>query len=169
VNKSKSLVNINVSQTISRVRKNVNYEFVMGNYVASELKGNTLRVYWYLFQSNKSVGPRKLQKKLAFSSPALAVYHLDKLVDLGLVKKTSGEYKLSKVVDVGVLKQFLKVGSFILPRQVLYASMFTPLFIFYLLYFREVTFHSVFAVIFGGLSTLISWYETIKAWRNIPS
>ena len=54
--------------------------------VASELKGNTLRVYWYLLRASKDfVGPREVQRKLGFSSPALAVYHLDKLNQLGLV------------------------------------------------------------------------------------
>ena len=52
--------------------------------LASELQGNTLRVYWYLINSSKtSVGPRDVQRKMGFSSPNLAVYHLDKLVELG--------------------------------------------------------------------------------------
>ena len=42
--------------------------------VANELKGNTLRVYWYLLSSSKDfVGPRQIQRELNFSSPALAV------------------------------------------------------------------------------------------------
>ena len=41
-------------------------------YIISNLKGNTLRVYWYLIRSSESsVGPRKIQRKLGFSSPAL--------------------------------------------------------------------------------------------------
>ena len=137
--------------------------------VASELKGNTLRVYWYLLQSSKSfVGPRQIQRKLGFSSPALAVYHLDKLVELGLAEKVSGEYHLAKIVDVGVLKQFMKLKGFIVPRNVLYAAMFTTLFAFYLSQFREVNFYSIFALIFGLLGTAISWYETIRVWRSKP-
>ena len=137
--------------------------------VASELKGNTLRVYWYLLQSPKSsVGPRDVQRKLGFSSPALAVYHLEKLVELGLVEKVSGEYHLTKIVNVGVLKQFLKFGGFIIPRYVLYAAMFTTLFIFFLAHFKEINFYSVFALIFGLLGTGILLYETIRVWRSKP-
>lgn len=136
----------------------------------SELKGNTLRVYWHLLQSSKSfVGPRQIQRKLGFSSPALAVYHLDKLVELGLVEKVSGEYHLAKIVDVGVLKQFVKLKGFVIPRHVLYATMFTTLLAFYLSQLREVNFYSVFALVFGLLSTTILWYETIKVWRSKPS
>ena len=99
--------------------------------IASQLKGNTLRVYWYLLQSpNNSAGPRDIQRKLKFSSPSLAVYHLDKLTEFGLVEKAMGEYRLTKVVDVGVLKQFTRFGGFILPRHVLYASMWSTIFVF---------------------------------------
>jgi len=137
--------------------------------VASELKGNTLRVYWHLLQSSKnSVGPREVQRKLGFSSPALAAYHLEKLVELGLVEKFSGEYHLIKIVDVGVLKQFMKLRGFIIPRHVLYATMFTTLLAFYLSQFREINFHSIFALIFGLLGTAILWCETIRVWRSKP-
>lgn len=137
--------------------------------VASELKGNTLRVYWHLLQSSKnSVGPREVQRKLGFSSPALAAYHLEKLLELGLVEKFSGEYHLIKIVDVGVLKQFMKLRGFIIPRHVLYATMFTTLLAFYLSQFREVNFYSIFALIFGLLGTTILWYETIRVWRSRP-
>lgn len=137
--------------------------------VASELKGNTLRVYWFLLRSSKnSVGPRQVQRKLKFSSPALAVYHLEKLVELGLVEKVSGEYRLTRIVDVGVLKQFMKLKGFIIPRNVLYSTMFSTLLAFYLSQFREVNFYSVFALIFGLLGNAILWYETIRVWRSMP-
>lgn len=136
--------------------------------LASELKGNTQRVYWCLLSSKNNVGVRQLQRKLGFSSPALAVYHLEKLVELGLVEKVHGEYRLAKIVDVGVLKQFIKVGGIIIPRHVLYASMFTTLFIFYLSQLRELNFYSVFASIFGLLATGITWFETIRALQSKP-
>jgi len=73
--------------------------------VASNLKGNTLRVYWQLLKSSDgTVKVRETQRSLGFSSPALAVYHLEKLAELGLIKKVRGEYQLAKVVNVGVLK-----------------------------------------------------------------
>ena len=94
--------------------------------VAAELQGNTLRVYWMLLKSQaNSVGPRDIQRKLGFSSPNLAVYHLDKLVELGLAEKTAGGYQLAKIVDVGILKQFTRIRGVFVPRQVLYASMWT--------------------------------------------
>jgi hypothetical protein len=82
--------------------------------IASQLKGNTLRVYWLLLKSSKNpVGARDIQRKLRFSSPSLAVCHLDKLVELGLAEKAAGEYRLTRIVDVGVLKQFTRLGGFL--------------------------------------------------------
>jgi len=137
--------------------------------LSSELRGNTLRVYWYLINSSEaSVGPRDVQRKMGFSSPNLAVYHLDKLVELGIIEKVSGEYHVTRIVDVGVLKQFTKVRGFVFPRQIIYASMWTSLFIFYLYEFRALNFYSFFAFLFGLLGAVILWFETLNNWRNRP-
>ncbi len=60
-----------------------------------------------LQDSKNSAGPRDIQRKLGFSSPNLAVYHLDKLVELGLAEKNLGEYYLldKDRVNVGVFRQ----------------------------------------------------------------
>ena len=137
--------------------------------VTSNLKGNTLRVYWYLVRSSQaSVGPREVQRRLGFSSPALAVYHLEKLAELGLVEKAGGEYHLVRIVNVGVLKQFTRFMGFMVPRNILYATMFTSLLIFYAFQFKEVSFYSVFALIFGVLGVVIFWFETVRTWRSKP-
>lgn len=137
--------------------------------VESELKGNTLRVYWLLLRSKGGVvGVREAQRSLEFSSPALAAYHLSKLEELGLVVKERGDYRLVREVRVGVLKQFMKVGTLMLPRYVLYATMFTTLLVFYLSQLGELNFHSVFALVFGVFGTGILWYETLRVWRQRP-
>jgi hypothetical protein len=137
--------------------------------IESELKGNTLRVYWMLLKSQTgTTGVREVQKSLGFSSPALASYHLTKLEELGLVGKTNGEYYLKKEVRVGALKQFTKLGSFMLPRYSFYAALLTTLLVFYVTQIREVNFYSLFGLIFGLLSTGILWYETLRVWRQKP-
>jgi len=137
--------------------------------IESELKGNTLRVYWVLLRSSSGiVGVREVQRSLGFSSPALAAYHLEKLKELGLVRKDNSEYRLAREVRVGVLKQFTKIGAFMLPRYIFYAAMFTTLLLYYISQFGPVGFYSVFALIFGVLATAIFWYETIRAWKQKP-
>ncbi len=138
--------------------------------IESLLKGNTLRVYWYLLRTpNGSVGARETQRALKFSSPALAAYHLDKLEELGLADKTAnGEYRLVKAVNVGVLKQFVRFGTLMLPRYFFYATMFTTLLVFYLVQFRRVDFYTTFALVITILATAITWYETLRVWRQKP-
>jgi len=137
--------------------------------IISELNGNTLRVYWALLNSKDGViGVRELQRKLRFSSPALASYHLNKLSEMKLVEKERGDYRLIREVRVGVLKQFIKLGTFLLPRYVLYSTMFTTLLLFLITQIKELNFYSSFALILGLLSSVISWYESIRIWRQKP-
>ena len=136
---------------------------------ASELKGNTLRVYWYVMNADKqTVGVREVQRALSFSSPTLALYHLDKLRDLGLVSKETGEYRLIKEVKVDVLKQFMRVGRVFVPRFSLYAVLFTVLSVYYALMIGILDFFTVFGLSFGIAGAGIFWFETWKAWRQQP-
>jgi len=136
---------------------------------ADLLRGNTLRVYWLLLKSESGVmGVREIQRALKFSSPTLAAYHLKKLEDLGLVKSEHGDYRLVKEVRVGILKEFMKFGTFMLPRYALYATMFTILLAFYLSQFKEISFYGLSALIFVLLPTAIFWYETLRLWRMKP-
>jgi len=135
--------------------------------IESELRGKTLRVYWYLLEhgSESGVGVRKVQRALKFSSPRLAAYHLEKLEELGLVENKHGEYFLVKEIKVGVMKHFLKFGRFLLPRYLFYATMFTTFVIYLVARFEEISTYSVFALILSILGSAIFWYETIRLWR----
>ena len=137
--------------------------------IAGRLKGNTLRTYVALLSSEKGVmGVRELQRKLGFSSPALASYHLRKLEELGLVAEDKGDYRLVKEVKVGILAQFIRLGTFMLPRYVFYAAFFSTLLVYYLLQLRELQFYSIFGLLFGVLGTVIFWFETLRIWRQKP-
>jgi hypothetical protein len=134
-----------------------------------DLKGNTLRVYTYLFKVQRS-GIREAQRSLGFKSASLAQYHLDKLVDLGLATKDeSGEYLLAKEVKIEALEQFFKIGTYIIPRFVLYSVMLSILFAYFILVAHfAISSVSIWAYIFAIASLVITWYETIRAWRRTP-
>ncbi len=118
--------------------------------------------------NHQTVGVREVQRALDFSSPTLALYHLEKLRDLGLVSKDSGEYRLIKEVKVDVLKQFMRVGRYFVPRFSLYAVLFTILFGYYVANVGILSFFTFFGLVFGGLASGIFWFETWKAWRQQP-
>lgn len=139
--------------------------------IESELKGKTLLVYWRLLSSpSVPISVRGLQRSLDFSSPSVAVYHLDKLYDLGLVRKDAlGQYHLIEEVKVGLLRFFFRVGRFLLPRYLFYAVFFTTMLILYLaIYPHTGSIHNIIALIFGGAATVFLWYETIRIWLQKP-
>ena len=139
--------------------------------VDAELKGNTLRVYVYALKKRK-VGVREVQRALLMSNPSLAQYHLNKLRELGLVSETNGEYEIASQVKVDVMRDFLRVGTLIVPRFIFYAVI-VSVFAVYLTfaaypYFQYVPILEWFsgALIFSAAAF---WYEAQRAWRSAPS
>jgi len=140
-------------------------------FLESALKGKTLLVYWYLLQQpTHEVGVREVQRALGFSSPSIAVHHLEKLQDLGLIqKKGTGEYALEGEVKVGILRFFTHMGRFLVPRYLFYSVLFSTMLAAY------VTLHilgqitpSFYTLMFGILATIIFWVETFRLWRAKP-
>jgi predicted DNA-binding transcriptional regulator len=137
----------------------------------SELKGKTLLVYWYLLQQpDHMVGVRQVQRALSFSSPSIAVHHLEKLQDLGLVqKKGTGEYVLEEEVKVGILRFFMRMGRYLVPRYLFYSVLFSTMLAAYLaVCIISQVMPSFYAVMFGSVATFILWVETVRLWRARP-
>ena len=139
--------------------------------IESNLKGKTLLVYWYMLRRpDFKAGVREIQRSLGFSSPSIALHHLNKLMDLGLAKKTkTGEYVLVQEVKVGILRFFARIGRFLIPRYLFYSVFFTTALVLYiLLYAQTLCIHNFFALVFGGLASAILWIETFRIMRERP-
>jgi len=135
------------------------------------LTGNTLRVYTYIFKVKKS-SIKEVQVNVGLNSPALAQYHLEKLVSLGLARRDdmTGEYVIVKEIKVETLEQFLKIGTYIVPRLLLYAVMLTVIVGYFTIFISGFALneYTLWTYVIGGFALCIMWYETIKAWRNSP-
>lgn len=124
--------------------------------------------------THKKTGVREVQRALHFSSSSLAQYHLSKLSDLGLLRESGGEYFPTEQVKVDVLKDFLKFGTFIVPRFIFYAVFFTifTVFLSILVFVRQGIAYapSVEFWFLGllGLASGIYWYEALRAWLKGP-
>ncbi len=135
--------------------------------ISSTLKGKTLRVYWFILKNPKTTSLREIQNGANLSSPSLATYHLDKLIELDLVKKdTHGFFHLKQDVKVGVLRLFMGSGRLLVPRFLCYAVFYSAMLPMFLLFipfiFGPITLILMFTLIFGAVT---NWIETIKAWR----
>jgi DNA-binding transcriptional ArsR family regulator len=137
--------------------------------IESELRGNTLRVYWYMLSQSEPVGVREVQRAIAMSSPSVASHHLSKLVSLELVEKLpDNSYQVSRVVKVGVLKNFIEFRGRFLPRYVFVAIFFSAYTIAYLALTLIVTpgvYDRLIAITIGLIGAAFAWIESIRLWK----
>jgi hypothetical protein len=126
------------------------------------LRGKTLEVYRHLLKAGKPLGVREVQRALDLSSPSLAVYHLAKLEDVGLLKKEGGSYVVNRVV----LEDCIKISRFIIPRFLFYAVFALALFASELTLLRPqvVTSFYFFATVGTLVCAVAFCYETWQVW-----
>ena len=99
----------------------------MSNDVSVELERTTFSVYLFVAKKGKPVGPRDVMRGAHLSSPSVAYRHLQKLEDLGLLKKNEyGEYLLKKKMRVN---GYHWIGRRLLPNAMFYFYFFVGLFI----------------------------------------
>jgi DNA-binding transcriptional ArsR family regulator len=128
------------------------------------LKGLTLRVYRYVLKNKKETGVREVQRALKLSSPTLAVYHLEKLEQAGLVKRGASGY----VVDRVYLRNLIRFRRLLVPRYFFYALFFTLAVVAELTVFKPVVFSReyVFALIITSAAAASYLYETVITWMK---
>jgi hypothetical protein len=137
--------------------------------VEPDLRGNTLRVYWYMLTKNEPVGVREVQRALGMSSPSVAVHHLRKLVSLELsTQLPDNSYELTKIVKVGVLRNFVAYRGILLPRYMFIALFFTMYTITYLILTLIAPigiFDRLVAFGVGAIGAIFAWFESYRLWR----
>ena len=126
---------------------------------------NTFRVYLLTLKVGKSSG-RDVAQLLGFSSPSLAVHHLEKLNSLRLVSKD--RYGVYHVIRrrFGVLRFFVVVKRFIVPRAFFYTILYGVMAVFSWLLLSGAV-RNV-ALLFSLIGIVIGIVETIECYRIIP-
>jgi len=138
------------------------------NEIVSNLTGRTLMIYFVLL-SKKTIGVRELQRHLDLSSPSVAKYHLEKLVDLHLVENRNGIYHLDRKADLPLLTSWVLIGKILLPKVIFAAIFFTTLFICYLLFiYSNWNKDSIFVIILGCGIMLYIWLDVFFQFRRKP-
>ena len=126
---------------------------------------NTFRVYLLMLRVRDASG-RDVAYQLGFSSPALAIHHLEKLDGLGLVKKD--KYGVYHVVPrrFGVLKFFFVVRKFIVPRSLFYAVLYGMIAVFSVFVLSGAVRDT--ALFFSLLGAVVHLIETVQFYRLLP-
>jgi hypothetical protein len=132
-----------------------------------EIKGNTLKVYLYLFRH----GPSELkdvQRGVGLSSPSLASYHLGRLSEAGFVTQNEyGVYSAVKEASDRVLEGYARVGPAIVPQLFFFAVLFTVLVAFFSFAALWLSGFTPYLVVVGVAMVLVFWYETWRLWRRL--
>jgi DNA-binding transcriptional ArsR family regulator len=135
------------------------------------LRGKDWKVYWLLLKNSRPMTVREVQRMLHFSSPSVALHHLEQLRTLGLVRKedVGGNYSLVSEVKIGVLRHFIKLGKTLFPRYFFYAVFSTTFYLFYVLALMQgFTRENLFILSFGAIVLAIFWYEAVRVWSMRP-
>ncbi len=134
----------------------------------SELTGTTLKVYLYILKSGKDyVGVRELMRALNMKTPSHAYYHLDKLVRKGLLVKKYGEYYLVKNVKIDFLRDYIILGSSIVPKFAFYTAFFITILFYSLLFPRPHEFYWYITTLSSLIASIFGVVESVHGWRRI--
>jgi len=138
------------------------------NEIVKQLHGRTLMIYFVLL-NKKTIGVRELQRHLELSSPSVAKYHLEKLVNLNLIENRNGIYHLNKKADLPVLTSWVLIGKILLPRVIFAAFFFTILFLGYIFFvYSYWNKDSLFVIMFGIAIMGYIWLDVILKFKNKP-
>ena len=128
------------------------------------LRGLTLKVYKFVLRSDGPVGIREVQRALGLSSPTLALYHMNKLEEAGLIKKESNGY----IADRVVLENLIRFRRILIPRNFFYMIFLITSLIMLAVFLRPpvITREYVFSLAVIGIAAATSVYETIKVFSH---
>ena len=126
------------------------------------LKEVTLKVYKFVLKKGSPVGIREIQRSLNLSSPTLALYHINKLEEAGLVKKHLNGYVADKIV----LENLIRLKRTLIPRHFFYTVFFSLTLAILTVFLKPhtLTREYLFAVAVISIATITSIYETLKAF-----
>jgi hypothetical protein len=126
---------------------------------------NTFQVYLLMLRV-KRASARDVAEQLGFSSPSLAIHHLEKLSGLKLVSKD--QHGVYSVVPrkFGVLRFFFVVRRFIVPRAFFYTLLYVVMAVFSVFVLSDVV--RGVALFFSLVGLAIHLVETVQFYRLIP-
>jgi len=131
--------------------------------------GKTWDVYFCILTSKEPKGVRDIWRKLKLSSPSLAHYHINKLLDLNLIEATQeGKYQVNENEQVEALRSFLWLRGRLIPRLVVYGALIFGILASYLILWPlRWDFRDLMTVAVCVFSVLAFLFEAYKQYRGL--
>ena len=133
---------------------------------SKQIYGKTWDVYLCILTASSPIGVREIWRALGFSSPSLAQYHVNKLLELKLIEPVAGKYKVNNEEQLEALRSFLMLRGMLIPRMVIYGALLSGILVSYLIFwpwrgdFRDLV--TVGVCIFSTLAFFLEAYKQYK-------
>jgi len=140
-----------------------------GLKVSKQIYGKTWDVYLCILTATSPIGVREIWRALGLSSPSLAQYHVNKLLELKLIETTDeGKYVTNDEEQLEALRSFLTLRGMLIPRMVVYAALLSGILVSYVLFwpwrgdFRDLT-----VLVVCLFSVAAFSFEAFKQYRGL--
>ena len=136
---------------------------------AKRIYGKTLDVYLCILTADTAIGVRDIWRTLDFSSPSLAQYHVNKLLDLKLIETDfDGKYKINDQESIEALRSFLLLRGMLIPRLTIYSALIMGLMVSYVMYWPwRGDFRDLVTLFIGLFSAGAFLFEAVKQYRGL--
>ena len=132
------------------------------------LTGKALQVYLYLLSKGQPCGVREIQRGVRLSSPSVAEYQIEKLVEMGVAERDQfGRARIVKKVNARALKSHVVVRGFMFPRLALYAATFSAVAIAYSVLSGKS--FSIYDECVPAAAAALFWFESSRSWQIFRS
>jgi hypothetical protein len=131
--------------------------------------GKTLDVYLCILTAEYGIGVRDIWRALDFSSPSLAQYHVNKLLDLKLIEADfDGKYRINDQESIEALRNFLLLRGMLIPRLTIYSALILGLLMSYIIYWPwRGDFRDLITLFIGLFSAGAFLFEAAKQYRGL--
>jgi hypothetical protein len=129
----------------------------------------TWNVYLYILTSRDPVGVRDVWRELKLSSPSLAQYHINKLLELSMIAQTQeGKYVASEEKRVETLRSFVLLYGKLVPRLVFYGALVAGILAFYVIFWpMELNFRDLTVIAIAVISIIAFFFEAYVQYHSL--
>jgi hypothetical protein len=135
----------------------------------TSISGTTWDVYLFILTSNDPVGVRDVWRALNLSSPSLAQYHVNKLLDMKVLRQTQdGKYSVKEKEQIDALRNFILLRGRLIPRLVFYGALIAGVLAVYLIFLpQKWEFRDLVVLAISIFSVFAFFFEAYNQYRGL--
>lgn len=135
----------------------------------TNISATTWNVYLYILTSRGPVGVRDVWRELKLSSPSLAQYHVNRLLELHMITQTrEGKYVASEEKRIEALRSFVLIYGKLIPRLVFYGALIAGILVFYLIAWPiEWNFRDLTVIAIAVISMFAFFFEACIQYSSL--